>query len=222
MARAIHGVRILIVGGAGIGAFYAAAQLAGSVPSGDAAIVTPALRPSRAAPSGPTDGHPCSTGLMLDLDPDQARRGVGGCADATATVAGRAQPPAASAPRPAASAAGRPDRSDAIPGETGPVFASLSWVVAPPPPPKRLAAVAAPPAAPVAPPLPFAFVGLVEKGTPKPQAFLSRGEELLVVAAGDLVDGGTYRVETVDATQIVFVHLPTKTRQAINLSGGSQ
>src|SRR5215204_133046 len=50
-------------------------------------------------------------------------------------------------------------------------FQKLSWtsppvaVVAPAPPP---------PAAPRAPPLPFTFIGLLEKGSPKPAAFLTR------------------------------------------------
>lgn len=193
MPRAIHGVQLLILGGAGIGAFYAAAHLSGQAASVDSAIVAPAAHAGRPAAS----------------------------ATASSAQVAQAVAPTASAPRPAASAGALPDRSDAIPGDTGQPFASLSWVVAPPPP-KPVVVVAAPPAPPVAPPLPFTFVGLVEKGTPKPQAFLSRGDELLVVATGDLLDGGNYRVEAVDASQIVFIHLPTKTKQVITLSGGSQ
>jgi hypothetical protein len=195
-------VQLLILGGAGIGAFYAAAHLSGQASSQADAIVAPAVRPGRPAAIVTASGH-------ADPAPASAARVA-----AEVALTSPAQ-------RPAASAAGIPDRSDAIPGDTGQPFASLSWVVAPPPP-KPLVVVAAPPAPPVAPPLPFTFVGLVEKGTPKPQAFLSRGDELLVVAAGDLLDGGNYRIEAVDASQIVFIHLPTKTKQVINLSGGSQ
>jgi hypothetical protein len=202
MARAIDGVRMLILGSAGIGAFYAAAHLSGSSPNEADAIVAPAARPERPAALAKASINP-------DPLPASTPR------DAPELAA------SSPAPRPAASAAGRPDRSAAIPGDTGQIFASMSWVVAPPPP-KPLAVVAAAPAAPVAPPLPFTFVGLVEKGTPKPQAFLSRGEELLVVSTGDLLDSGNYRVEAVEAGQIVFMHLPTKTKQVINLSGGSQ
>ena len=197
MARAIHGVQLLILGGAGIGAFYAAAHLASRASTDPDAVVAPAERVQRPAPV-----------------PNLAGGGL--------PVPSRVSSDAAPAPRPAASAGPLGDRSEAIPGETGQPFASLSWVAPPPPPPKPLVVVAAPPAAPVAPPLPFAFVGLVEKGTPKPQAFLSRGEELLVVALGDTLDNGTYRVDALDAAQIAFMHLPTKTRQVINLSGGSQ
>ena len=95
-------------------------------------------------------------------------------------------------------------------------FQKLSWtsppvaVVAPPPPP---------PTAPRAPPLPFTFIGLLEKGTPKPSAFLVRGEDLIVVSAGDDVDR-MYRVESLSATEIVFTYLPLNERQTIALAGG--
>jgi len=197
MARVIHGVQLLILGGAGIGAFYAAAHLAGRASSDADTLVAPAERVQRSAAGA-----------------SQASSGV----PAPARIAADAAP----APRPVASAGSLGDRSDAIPGDTGQPFAALSWVAPPPPPPKPLVVVAAPAAPPVAPPLPFAFVGLVEKGTPKPQAFLSKGEELLVVSTGDLLDGGNYRVDGVSPNQIVFVHLPTNTRQVITLSGGSQ
>jgi hypothetical protein len=120
-----------------------------------------------------------------------------------------------------ASTAGRGDRGGAIPGDTGQPFVSTSWLPPPPPPPKPVVAIAAPPAAPVAPPLPFTFVGLVEKGTPRPQAFLARGEELLVVSQGDVLDNGAYRVDTLTPSQIVFIHVPTNTKQTISLSGGA-
>jgi hypothetical protein len=84
-------------------------------------------------------------------------------------------------------------------------------VVAPPPP--------APPPAPRAPPLPFTFVGLLEKGAPQPSAFLARGEDLIVASAGDVLDR-TYRVESMTATEIVFTYLPLNERQTIALAGG--
>ena len=95
-------------------------------------------------------------------------------------------------------------------------FQKLSWtappvaVVVPPPPP---------PAAPRAPPLPFTFIGLLEKGSPKPSAFLARGEDLIVVSAGDDVDR-MYRVESLTTTEIVFTYLPLNERQTIALAGG--
>ena len=116
---------------------------------------------------------------------------------------------------------GLPGRSRAIPETKGDPFAILSWLppVAPvralpvPPPPK--------PAAPVAPPLPFTFVGMLERGTAPPQAFLAKGEALLVVAAGDTLDNNTYRVESLSPQQIVITYLPMTTRQTLNVSGAT-
>jgi hypothetical protein len=72
---------------------------------------------------------------------------------------------------------------------------------------------------PVAPPLPFTFVGLLEQNAGRPQAFLSKGELLLVVAAGDLLDNKTYRVDALNAQQIVITYLPLNTPQTLNISG---
>ncbi len=200
MARAFNGVQVLVLAGAGIGAFYAAAHLSGRAPGDAGNVVAPVDRSDRSA------SHAAAAASQADRSAPPATR-------AAADVA---------APTAAASTTPHGNRSEAIPGETGQPFASLSWVAPPPPPPKPVVVVAAPPAPPVAPPLPFTFVGLVEKGTPKPQAFLSKGDELLVVSLGDVLDNGAYRVEAVSASQIAFIHLPTSTRQVINLSGGSQ
>ena len=201
MARAFNGVQLLVLGGAGIGAFYAAAHLAGRSTGDVSAIVAPAPRSDR-------------TGLPATAA-SQADRSLLPVLRISTEVGSPARAPAASA-------VVHTERAEAIPGDTGQPFASMSWVAPPPPPPKPVVVVAAPPAPPVAPPLPFTFVGLVEKGTPKPQAFLSKGDELLVVSLGDLLENGTYRVEGVSPSQIVFTHLPTSTKQVINLSGGSQ
>jgi hypothetical protein len=211
MARAFNGVQLLVLGGAGIGAFYAAAHLSQQEPKDAGAIVAPAVRPIAAAPHA---------------------RGVGEtprASDASLLLShAMAGAPAASASTPSAEVQGdrsaevHGDRSAAIPGTTGQPFATLSWVAPPPPPPKPVVVAPAPPAPPVAPPLPFAFVGMVEKGTPRPQAFLSKGDALLVVSLGDTIDDGAYRVDAMNASQIVFTHLPTNTKQIITLSGGSQ
>lgn len=85
-------------------------------------------------------------------------------------------------------------------------------IAAPPPPPPA-------PPAPRAPPLPFSFVGLVERGTEQPTAFLARGEELIVVTAGETLDRN-YRVESMTPTEIVFTYMPLKERQTLTVSGG--
>lgn len=101
-------------------------------------------------------------------------------------------------------------------------FALLSWMPPPVPLPVVVAQPPAPPARPTAPPLPFAFVGMVESGTPRPAAFLALGDALLVVSAGELIDNGIYRVESLDSSRIVLLHLPTKTSQSIDLTGASK
>jgi hypothetical protein len=78
-----------------------------------------------------------------------------------------------------------------------------------------------PPPPPKAPPLPFAFVGLVEQGAGKPQAFLSRGDALFIVAAGDVIEE-KYRVESLSPASVVMTYLPLTERQVLNASGSSQ
>lgn len=191
MARPNPGVQVLVLGSAGLVAFIAATHLTGRAQD-DGTIVAPTARGAR--PAAQSDARASST------------RGV-----------------IAPAPAPADAAASTPhaNRGGAIPGDTGQPFVSTSWLAPPPPPPRPVVVAAAPPAPPVAPPLPFTFVGLVEKGTPKPQAFLARGDELLVVSQGDVLDNGAYRIDALSPTQIVFIHVPTNTKQIISLSGGA-
>lgn len=113
----------------------------------------------------------------------------------------------------------RQARADRIHASDADAFGLMSWL---PPPAPLPVVVAPPPAPPTAPPLPFAFVGMVESGTPRPAAFLAMGEALLVVSAGELLDNGIYRVESLDSSRIVLTHLPTKTSQSIDLTGASK
>lgn len=115
----------------------------------------------------------------------------------------------------------RPERTGVVPQSDGDAFARLSWL--PPPPvvhvarPKPVA-----PPVPVAPPIPFAFVGLMERDTAKPQAFLSKGDTLLVVAAGDVIDNNTYRVDSLSEQQIAITYLPLNTPQTLSILGTSK
>jgi hypothetical protein len=94
------------------------------------------------------------------------------------------------------------------------LFAKTDWTPAPP----AAAPVVAPPAPPPkAPPVPFSFVGLLENRA-KPQAFLAKGSELLIVSAGDTLDAA-YRVESLGAREIVLTYLPLKQQQTIVISG---
>jgi hypothetical protein len=112
-----------------------------------------------------------------------------------------------------------PARTRVVPDSKGDAFAVLSWL--PPPPPVRVVPPPPPPPppAPVAPPLPYTFVGLIEKGAGKPQAFIAKGDALLVVSSGDLLDGNTYRVDSLSAQQIVITYLPLNTPQTLSISG---
>jgi hypothetical protein len=141
---------------------------------------------------------------------------------AKADVAARPAPSLAiaAAPAPPAGNSG-PDGlqpRSALAGD-GHAFARLSWLPPPPPPPPPPVTAPVPPPPPTAPALPFTFVGMVERGADKPQAFLSKGDSLLIVAAGDLVDGNTYRVESLSPSQVVLTYLPLDQRQTIDVSG---
>ena len=112
-----------------------------------------------------------------------------------------------------------PERERAAANADGNAFAVLSWLPPPPPPPVVVHRPPPPPPAPVAPPLPFTFVGLMESGGPRPQAFLSKGETLLIVGAGDVIDNNTYRVDTLGAQKIEITYLPLNTAQTLNIQG---
>jgi hypothetical protein len=115
-----------------------------------------------------------------------------------------------------------PERSRVAPDSKGNAFAVLDWRPPPPPPPPVVNRPPAPPPAPVAPPLPFTFVGMMEKGVGKPQAFLAQGEVLLVVGVGDLLMNNTYRVDAMSPQQVVITYLPLNTPQTINTTGRTQ
>jgi hypothetical protein len=115
-----------------------------------------------------------------------------------------------------------PQRSRVAPDSKGEAFAKLSWLPPPPPPPPVRVVPPSPPPRPVvptAPALPFTFVGLLEQRAARPQAFLSKGEVLLVVSSGDLLENNTYRVDTLNAQQIVITYLPLNTPQTLNILG---
>ena len=103
-------------------------------------------------------------------------------------------------------------RREANAGETGNAFESKSWYVPPPPPPppKPL-----PPPPPTAPPLPFTYLGRYE-GSAKPVIFLVRGDRVLLVSAGDVIEG-TYRVDGIAGTALGLTYLPLNIRQTLDI-----
>lgn len=132
-------------------------------------------------------------------------------------------PPPGTAIAPAAGTSlAPPERTRTAPDSNGNAFAVLDWT--PPPPPAVVIArpPPPPPPTPVAPPLPFTFVGMLEKGASQPQAFLAQGEQLLVVAAGDTLVNNTYRVDSLSAQQILITYLPLNTQQTLTTTGRTQ
>ena len=69
---------------------------------------------------------------------------------------------------------------------------------------------------PAAPPLPFRFIGRVyqDGGT---QAYVARGAKIIAVRKGDVVDND-YRVEKLGATELVFTHIPSGSRQVMQFT----
>jgi hypothetical protein len=115
------------------------------------------------------------------------------------------------------------NRARSIPKTNGDLFTHLSWLppplppapAAPPPPPPK-------PAEPKAPPLPFTFIGMLERGAVKPEAFLTKADTLLVVAAGDLLDNNTYRVDSLNVNEVVMTYLPLNIQQTLRASGAAR
>lgn len=74
-------------------------------------------------------------------------------------------------------------------------------------------AESAPPPAPVAPPLPFQYLGRIIDGD-KIAVFLTRGDEHYSVETGQRIDN-LYRVENVTDTAVILTYLPLGTRQVL-------
>lgn len=88
-------------------------------------------------------------------------------------------------------------------------FAARSW--RPPPPPARAAA----PSAPVAPPLPFAYIGkLLDEGATT--VFLARGAQNLAVKLGETIDG-QYRLDALNEGAVTLTYLPLAQQQTLSL-----
>jgi len=94
----------------------------------------------------------------------------------------------------------------------GNAFESKSWYVAPPPPPPALPS---PPPVPTAPPLPFSYLGRYEDAG-KPIIFLSRGDRVLSVTAGEVIEG-TYRVDGISGSTLAMTYLPLNVRQTLDI-----
>lgn len=96
------------------------------------------------------------------------------------------------------------------------LFASHSWAPPAPPPPIAAAApIPQPPRAPVAPALPFSYLGSMTRGE-QVVAYLLRGQQLLLAEVGQEIDGD-YHVERISDSSVDFVYLPLGTKQSLNV-----
>lgn len=99
------------------------------------------------------------------------------------------------------------------------LFDAQSWYVPPPPPPIVKAQLPLPPQPPVAPPLPFVYMGTVEDNG-RMMIYLAKGDRPYSVAVGDTIEG-TYRVESMEGGQVVFIYLPMSLKQTLKAGLGS-
>ena len=106
-------------------------------------------------------------------------------------------------------------RHEAITDEPVNAFESKSWYVAPPAPPPRPAPQALPAPVPTAPPLPFTYLGRFQDAA-STVIFLVRGERLLAVSAGDVIEG-TYRIDGIAGATLGFTYLPLNIKQTLSI-----
>src|SRR5438309_3209147 len=89
-------------------------------------------------------------------------------------------------------------------------FSAQSWL------PRRKPAVVSAPPDPVTPPLPYRFAGQFHRESGI-EVYVARGEEIYPVKAGDTLDG-QYKVDSVSATEVSFIYLPSGARQTVQFS----
>jgi hypothetical protein len=140
----------------------------------------------------------------------------------------------ASSPRPVARPAspstattiaiGRLDRPRALPQPAANPFDTAPWT------PESVAAAesvarskraqAEPPPPPMAPPLPFTFVGRLIDGD-RSKVFLNQGTRTLIVGAGETFDS-VYRVERIEDDSVHFTYLPLDQQQVLAIPGSQR
>ena len=101
------------------------------------------------------------------------------------------------------------------------LFAAHTWYTAPPPPPPPpapalTAAQEAALRAPVAPPLPYAFMGSYVAAGGNPVFFLTHGDRVYNVKVGDTLDD-TYSVDSVTNGQLLMTYKPLKIQQQLTV-----
>jgi hypothetical protein len=101
------------------------------------------------------------------------------------------------------------------------LFAAHSWYTPPPPPPPPPAPTltAAQEAAlrvPVAPPLPFAYMGSYAPDGSQPVFFLTQGDRVYSVRVGDTLND-TYSIDSLTNGQLVMTYKPLKIQQQLTV-----
>ena len=103
--------------------------------------------------------------------------------------------------------ANRPPLPEDIPD----LFKSTSWYVPPPPPPTP---PPPPPPKPVAPALPFVYLGQYVEGN-RQVIILARGDRVMTASVGEVIDN-TYKLERMTNGQLTFIYLPLSTTQLLS------
>src|SRR5437899_367918 len=119
------------------------------------------------------------------------------------------EPEHAAAPASEAKQPGIPARS-ALGRIAADPFSAQSWL------PRRKPAVVSEPPVVVAPPLPYRFAGQFHRESGV-EVYVARGEEIFPAKEGDTLDG-QYKVDSVSATEVGFVHIPSRTRHPLQFS----
>ncbi len=92
------------------------------------------------------------------------------------------------------------------------LFGIQSWTPPPPPPPKMVA-----PPVPVAPPLPFTFVGKKNEDGLW-EVYLGRGDTTFIVRDHSMIDS-TYRVDAIAPPAMTITYLPLNQVQRLTIGG---
>lgn len=127
----------------------------------------------------------------------------------------------APAPAPADAGAGAPGQAGQATAGATPtapvpdIFAARTWE--PPPPPPDLS----PPPPPQAPPLPFRFIGRITEPGKKPAFLLARGEEVLTVKVGDVIDR-VWRLEKFTGGKLKFRYRPLNLLSTLPIGDGDE
>lgn len=134
---------------------------------------------------------------------------------ASVALAGRA---AGHERQPTTDSSWQPQKRLALEVEPGNLF----QVDRPPPPPAAKAGRPAPPPAPVAPPLPYSYMGrLVDDGVPTVFLLRQGQDKPYLAKAGDILDG-QYRVISIHPPLVEFIYIPLGQKQTLNIGSSDQ